>query len=84
MHDSNLMEKISSGVSEICDKASLKKISLMEIVVGMDSHITEESLLEHLIDLNGEFVDKYTKIDVTYEDIPELMAIIKKVEGEKR
>ncbi|WP_102400084.1 hypothetical protein [Haloimpatiens massiliensis] len=83
MHDSFLMQNISSAVKEICSRNDLKKVSNIEISVDHNSHITEENLLEHLIDLNSQVVDKNTKIKVIYEDMEELMAIIRKVEGDK-
>jgi len=83
MHDSFLMQNISSAVKEICSKNNLKRVSNIEISLDHNSHITEENLLEHLIDLNSQVVDRNTKIKVNYEDMEELMAIIRKVEGDK-
>jgi hypothetical protein len=62
----------------------IKKVTLMEISVNSNSHINEENLLEHLIDMNSGLVDKYTEIKVVFEDIPQLTAAIKKIEGDKR
>ncbi|WMJ80206.1 hypothetical protein RBU49_15485 [Clostridium sp. MB40-C1] len=84
MHDSFLMQNISKGINEVCRKNNLKKVTLIDISVGFSSHITEKNLLEHLVDLNSEVVDENTQVKVNYEDMPELMAVIKKVEGEKR
>jgi hypothetical protein len=62
----------------------IKKVTLIEISVNSNSHINEENLLEHLIDMNSGLVDKYTEIKVVFEDIPQLTAAIKKIEGDKR
>ncbi|WP_373897498.1 hypothetical protein ACER0A_012510 [Haloimpatiens sp. FM7315] len=83
MHDSYLMQNISSAIKEICRRSNLKKVSLIEISVDKTSHITEENLLEHLRDLNREVVDENTKVNVIYENMEELTAIIKKVQGEE-
>ncbi|WP_138204714.1 hypothetical protein [Haloimpatiens lingqiaonensis] len=83
MHDSFLMQNISSAVKEICNRNNLKRVSNIEISVDHSSHITEENLLDHLRDLNSQVVDNNTKVKVNYEDMEELMAIIRKVEGDK-
>lgn len=83
MHDSFLMQNISKCVNNICEKNGIKKIDLMDISVDYDSHINEKNLLEHLMDMNPEFVNKDTVIKVNYEDIKELSAIIRKIEGKK-
>lgn len=84
MHDSFLMQNISSAIKEICSKNNLKNVRMIEISVDHSSHITEENLLEHLKDLNSEMVEQNTKVKVNYEDMEELMAIIRKVEGDKK
>lgn len=76
MHDSFLMQNISSAVKEICNRNNLKRVSNIEISVDHSSHITEENLLDHLRDLNSQVVDNNTKVKVNYEDMEELMAII--------
>ncbi|MBU5593060.1 hypothetical protein KQI89_15015 [Clostridium sp. MSJ-4] len=83
MHDSFLMQNISKEIKEICSKNNLKAVSMIEISVAPSSHLTEENLLDHLKDLNGDFVDENTKIKVNYEAIDDLTAVIKRVEGEK-
>ncbi|MCY6372033.1 hypothetical protein [Clostridium ganghwense] len=84
MHDSFLMQNISKSLNNICMDNGIKKITSMEISVNFNSHINEENLLEHLIDMNKGFVDKYTKVKVVFGDMPELTATIRKVEGEKK
>ncbi len=84
MHDSFLMQNISKSLNTICMDNGIKKVTLMEISVNSNSHINEENLLEHLIDMNSGLVDKYTEIKVVFEDIPQLTAAIKKIEGDKR
>lgn len=84
MHDSFLMQNISKSLKNICMDNGIKKVTSLEISVNPNSHINEENLLEHLIDMNSGFVDKYTEIKVIFEDMPELTATIKKIEGDKR
>ncbi|WP_125152040.1 hypothetical protein [Clostridium rectalis] len=83
MHDSFLMQNISSEIKRICKENGLKRVTFLEITVAHSSHITEDNLLEHLKDLNGDLINKFTKVKVNYEDIEELIAIIKEVQGEK-
>lgn len=84
MHDSFLMQNISKEIKNICKNNNFKRVNYLQISVCPSSHITEENLLEHLKDLNGEAIDKDTNIEVVYEDdIEELTAVIKKIEGEK-
>lgn len=84
MHDSFLMQNISKSLNTICMDNGIKKVTLIEISVNSNSHINEENLLEHLMDMNSGFVDKYTRVKVVFEDIPQLTAAIKKIEGDKR
>lgn len=84
MHDSFLMQNISKSLNTICMDNGIKKVTLIEISVNSNSHINEENLLEHLIDMNSGLVDKYTEVKVVFEDIPQLTAAIKKIEGDKR
>lgn len=84
MHDSFLMQNISKSLNTICMDNGIKKVTLIEISVNSNSHINEENLLEHLMDMNSGFVDKYTQVKVVFEDIPQLTAAIKKIEGDKR
>jgi len=83
MHDSLLMQNISSSIKSICEENGIKKISLLEISVNDKSHINENNLLEHLMDLNGEVVDTNTNVKVIFENLPDEVAQIMKVEGEK-
>ncbi|QGU96607.1 hypothetical protein GOM49_17290 [Clostridium bovifaecis] len=83
MHDSLLMQNISSSLNNICKSNGIRRITNIELSVNRNSHINEKNLLEHLIDLNSELVDKDTKTKVIFEDIPDEMAEIKRIEGEK-
>lgn len=83
MHDSLLMQNISSSIKSICEENGIKKISLLEISVNDKSHINEKNLLEHLIDLNRKVVDVNTSVKVLFENLPDEVVQIMKVEGEK-
>lgn len=83
MHDSLLMQNISSSIKSICEENSIKKISLLEISVNDNSHINESNLLEHLIDLNREVVAEDTVVKVIFENLPDEVVQIMKLEGEK-
>lgn len=83
MHDSLLMQNISSSIKSICEENGIKKISLLEISVNDKSHINKKNLLEHLIDLNRKVVDVNTSVKVLFENLPDEVVQIMKVEGEK-
>lgn len=83
MHDSFLMQNISCGIKKICDENNLTRVDIIEISFGHQSHITEKHLLEHLLDLNKDVLHENTQVKVSYEDMDELTAVIKKIQGEK-
>lgn len=83
MHDSLLMQNISSSIKSICEENGIKKISLLEISVNGNSHINESNLLEHLIDLNREVVAEDTNVKVIFENLPDEVVQIMIIEGEK-
>jgi len=82
MHDTFLLNKISQGLKEICDQNKINKIEQFTLVVNHDSHINEENLREHLNTHNKEIISKELKMEIQREDIEELTAIIKSIQGE--
>lgn len=83
MHDSLLMQNISGSLNEICRDNGIRKITKLDIAVNRKSPINERNLLEHLLDMNKGLIDNSTIANVLLEDIPDEVAEIRKVEGEK-
>lgn len=84
MHDSLLMQNISDSLNSICKDNGIKKITKIEIAVGYGSPINEKNLIDHLVDMNKGLVDHKTKAKVLLVDnLPDQIAEIKRIEGEK-
>ena len=83
MHDSLLMQNISGSLNEICRDNGIRKVTKLEIAVNKKSPINERNLLEHLLDMNKGLIDNSTITNVLLEDIPDEVAEIRKIEGEK-
>lgn len=82
MHDTLLLNKVSQSLKEICNENKISRIEEFTLVVNHDSHINEENLLEHLKLHNLDIISKELKIEIQKEDIEELTAIIKSIQGE--
>lgn len=82
MHDTFLNERIYEALLELCQKNKILKLNKVNIVVNMDSHISENSLREHFGERNNKIFGKWTEIIVEKQDVGKLNAVIKSIEGE--
>lgn len=82
MHDTYLLNKIAQSLREICQKHKLKRIETFTLVVNHQSHVNEESLLEHLKVHGKELIGDDLRISIQREDLEEQTAIIHSLQGE--
>lgn len=82
MHDTFLNERIYEALLELCQKNKILKLNKVNIVVNMDSHISENSLREYFGERNNKIFGKWTEIIVEKQDVGKLNAVIKSIEGE--
>ncbi|WP_291571784.1 hypothetical protein [Clostridium sp. UBA4548] len=83
MHDSFLMQNIIKALKDICKNNNFVRIKSVQITVNWDSHITQQDLREHLMELCDEYINKDTIVVVVFGDVPELIAKIDYIEGEE-
>ncbi|WP_017413311.1 hypothetical protein [Clostridium tunisiense] len=83
MHDSFLMQNIIKNLKDICKDNNFVRIKSVQITVNWDSHITQQDLREHLMELCDEYINKDTIVGVVFGDVPELTANIDYIEGEE-
>lgn len=82
MHDTFLFKKISDSLEEICRGSRIRKITRIEVGVHEHSHVNSTTLLENLLEYIPHLVDRDTEVVVeTEEDVKELTALIKSIEG---
>ncbi len=82
MHDTFLNERIYEALLELCKKNKILKLNKVNIVVNMDSHISENSLREYFGERNNKIFGNWTEIIVEKQDVGKLNAVIKSIEGE--
>lgn len=82
MHDTILFSKISESLKESCKKENISKISEVIVAVNDRSHVNSNNLSEYLKNYNEDLVDDNIKVTVKIEDLPEQIAIIRRIEGE--
>ncbi|NLL71886.1 MAG: hypothetical protein GX238_12250 [Epulopiscium sp.] len=82
MHDTFLNERIYEALLELCQKNKILKLNKVNIVVNMDSHISENSLREYFGERNNKIFGNWTEIIVEKQDVGKLNAVIKSIEGE--
>lgn len=83
MHDSILMQRMSSYIKKMCIENKIGKVTKMLIVLSVeDSGINSEIIKQHLVDMNAENIDVSTDIEVRHEEILKNTAIIQFIEGE--
>lgn len=82
MHDTFLLNKISHSLKEICNENKINRIEQFMLVLNHHSHISEESLQEHLKLHNPDIIGSELNIKIQREDIEEQTAIIKSIQGE--
>lgn len=83
MHDSFLIQNIIKALKDICKNNNFVRIKSVQITVNWDSHITQQDLREHLMELCDEYINKDTIVGVVFGDVPELIAKIDYIEGEE-
>lgn len=83
MHDTYLLNNISKALKEICEKNNINRVNEVVITVNNDSHINQSNLHEHLSKEHRSLIGEWTNIRVIKDDIGELKAIIRMVQGEK-
>jgi len=83
MHNTYLLNKISKGLRETCEKHRIKKINQFVLAISHHSHITKESLLEHLRLYDSQIIGDELDIKIRREDLEEQTAIIYSIQGEK-
>lgn len=55
----------------------------MAVVVNKESMVNENNLSEYLKSYNKELIDPLTEIKIEIGDLPDQVAIIKNIEGDK-
>ncbi|KHD35866.1 hypothetical protein NL50_11375 [Clostridium acetobutylicum] len=83
MQDVTLLSKISQGLTECCRRGKILKVSKMAVVVNKESMVNENNLSEYLKSYNKELIDPLTEIKIEIGDLPDQVAIIKNIEGDK-
>lgn len=82
MHDSYLLHRIASNLKRICNESNIEKIREAIIEVSYNSHIDNENLHEHLLELLPDLLDKDAVITVKKTDIEEQTAVIYMLKGD--
>lgn len=82
MHDTFLLKRISESLGKLRNEKKLDRITKVKIITNPDSHITRENLLEQLIQELDTAVGDWTEIIIERQDIDNLTAVIKSIEGE--
>ncbi|MDD3225225.1 MAG: hypothetical protein PHX70_11095 [Clostridium sp.] len=82
MHDTLLLNKISEELDKYCSETKISKLTKIIINVNKSSHINAQNIAQYLKSYNKDTVDSFTNIQVEIEELPDQIAIIKRVEGE--
>jgi len=82
MHDTFLKERIYEALLKLCRDNKIARLSKVNIVVNVDSHISENSLREHFGERNSHLMGDWTEIILEKQDVGKLKAVIKNIEGE--
>jgi Zn finger protein HypA/HybF involved in hydrogenase expression len=83
MHDTILLNKISSAVTQVCTVNKIKRINRLAVVVNHRSHVNENNLYEHLIAVSGELVGEWTELKIERDDLQDQTAILHSIQGEQ-
>ncbi|MGB8452136.1 MAG: hypothetical protein WCD89_07360 [Anaerocolumna sp.] len=83
MHDTILLDKITEEVQILSKTNHFNKVNKLLICVNPDSHVNEDNLYDHLHQANKKLFGMWTKISIEKDDIPDQVAILKSIEGEK-
>lgn len=82
MHDTFLNKRIVESLLKLCEENNLSRLNKVVVVVNIDSHISENSLREHLSESCSRLVGEWTEITVEKQEAGKLIAVIKSIEGE--
>jgi hypothetical protein len=83
MQDTSLLNKISEEVQILSKNNNYSKVNKLLVCVNTDSQVNEENLYDQLHHANKKLVGVWTKISVERDDLPDQVAILKNIEGEK-
>ena len=83
MHDTILLDKITEEVELLSKTNHFNKVNKLLICLNPNSHVNEENLYDHLHNANKKLFGLWTKISIERDDIPDQIAILKSIEGEK-
>ncbi|PJI07498.1 MULTISPECIES: hypothetical protein [Clostridium] len=83
MQNIKLLSKISDGLTECCKRGKIIKVSKMSVIVNKESDVTQDNLSSYLKDNNNKLIDAGTEIKIEIGDLPDEVAIIKNIEGDK-
>jgi len=78
-----LINKITEEVQILSKTNHFSKVNKLLVCVNPDSHVNEENLYNSLHHANKKLFGKWTEIRIEQDDIPEQVAILKSIEGEK-
>lgn len=82
MHDTHLLSNISKAIVPLCQENKIKKLTRLVVTVANNSHVNEESLLEHLTLNNSQLLGEKAEIIVLRSSSIENRAIIESISGE--
>lgn len=83
MHDTYLLQNILKSIKDVCKENQIVKIEKIKLLVNHNSHVNEESLLEHLKLNINDLLEEPVELIILRENIEEQTAIIQKIQGEK-
>ena len=83
MHNTPLLSKITEEVQILSKTNRFSKVNKLLVCVNPDSHVNEENLYDSLRHANKKLFGTWTEIRIERDDIPEQVAILKSIEGEK-
>jgi Zn finger protein HypA/HybF involved in hydrogenase expression len=83
MHNTQLINKITEEVQILSKTNCFNKVNKLLVCVNADSHVNETNLYDSLRHANKKLFGNWTEIQVEQDDIPEQVAILKSIEGEK-
>lgn len=82
MHDTFLIEKLYNSISRLCNSNMIKKVDEIKIIVSLDSHVTGEHMLEHLMERDSTLFGNWTCVNIKKQDIEKLTAVVESINGE--
>ncbi|QHQ59441.1 hypothetical protein Ana3638_00370 [Anaerocolumna sedimenticola] len=83
MHDIILLNKITEEVELLSKTNHFNKVNNLLICLNPISHVNEDNLYDYLHHANKKLFGLWTKIRIERDDIPDQVAILKSIEGEK-